>query len=561
MTKNLLEFEYDLEEDTNKISKSIDQINLNKKLWTKIAKCEIMLRTSGFRKHRSLFFIVIFSILGAWAFILAPILFDYLMPQVMMIEGIAEIYLIAIGSIIESLLMMFFLILLIYPLNVVYRKTEAGFKEIILAAPISESDVFLGEYVGKLPIYMGAILLFVPIIIGLINPIIDLNLIQYLVIYGCVFGLAVFGNLIGTVLASLIERKIAKSEKARDLGKALIMILTIIMVVMMYSLMFFLDFLMSNPELKNWLMFYPSMWYSNIILYIIEPSLINTYVLNIWWSAAIAVSLPPLLLYLSYKKASSFYSLEASDSKGQTVVLKENVFYRFVRKLTGKKWGALVAMQFKRLLRNKSNIARIAYCLGILGFLTWMMSITIDDYSGVRFALVMNVAMAGMLISMLIGHLIFMGSKDILWIYKRSPRGIGSLVYSFVLALFVFCCFIVIPMTVISTIIYGLEVIDIVFYSISFLIYTTISLFQAIGIQGLNPAFEEKDKNMQANMMISSLLQMLPLMTMIILLITLEISLSVEIEAPLLMGYVFLVNLAFTIPIFISGMKKLNRIE
>ncbi|MBN1802515.1 MAG: hypothetical protein JW891_13470 [Candidatus Lokiarchaeota archaeon] len=560
MTRNILELEYKLDGNVEK-SISTNQINFDGKLWTKIAKCEIKLRTSGFRKHRSLFFIVIFSILGAWAFIFAPMIFDYLMPQIMMIEGIAEIYLIAIGSIIESLLMMFFLILLIYPLNVVYRKTEAGFKEIILAAPISESDVFLGEYIGKLPIYFSAILLFVPIIIGLINPIVDLNLIQYLVIYGSVFGLVILGNLIGTVLASLIERKIAKSEKARDLGKALIMVLTIIMVVMMYSLMFFLDFLMSNPELKNWLMFYPSTWYSNIILYVIDRSLINTYVLNIWLSIAIAVIIPPLLLFISYKKAELFYSLEASDGTGQTIVLKENMFYRFVRILTGKKWGALVSVQFKRLLRNKSNIARIGYCVGILGFLTWILSITTEDYSGVRFALMMSVAMAGMIISMMIGHLVFMGSKDVLWIYKRSPRGIGGAVYSFIIALFVFSCIAVIPMTMLNIIFYKLQWIDIVFYSASFLLYTIISLFQAIGIQGLNPAFEEKDKNMQGNMMISSLLQMLPLMTTIMALIFFEISLPAEYEGFVLMGFLFLINLTLTIPIFIGGMRNLKKIE
>ena len=58
-----------------------------------------------------------------------------------------------------------FLSVFIYPLNSIFRRTEIGFKEIILASPATAGDIFVGEFIGRLPIYLGGILLFTPIII------------------------------------------------------------------------------------------------------------------------------------------------------------------------------------------------------------------------------------------------------------------------------------------------------------------------------------------------------------------------------------------------------------
>ncbi|GAH36005.1 unnamed protein product, partial [marine sediment metagenome] len=133
-----------------------------------------------------------------------------------------------VAILIESFMMTLFLLLVMYPLNNVYKEMEVSVKESILATPVRPNDIFLGEFLGKAPIYTMAVLIFAPIIVGMVNPLIDLTIIQYIIIYGCVFGLVYFANLVGSIIASWLEHKISKSEKARDLGKALIWIFTIL---------------------------------------------------------------------------------------------------------------------------------------------------------------------------------------------------------------------------------------------------------------------------------------------------------------------------------------------
>ena len=56
-------------------------------LWKSIAKNEIRLRTSLFRKNRVLFLIILYSVLLIWAFFLCPAIFDIFMPTIIDIVG------------------------------------------------------------------------------------------------------------------------------------------------------------------------------------------------------------------------------------------------------------------------------------------------------------------------------------------------------------------------------------------------------------------------------------------------------------------------------------------
>ena len=123
--------------------KSIEITNLQKSLWKIIAKNEILLRTSSFRNHRKSFFIILYSVLFLWAFLIAPVLFDLFMSTLAI--QFSTVFRPVIALIIESLMMMLFLILVMYPLNNVYREGETGVKESLLATPVKPNDIFLGE--------------------------------------------------------------------------------------------------------------------------------------------------------------------------------------------------------------------------------------------------------------------------------------------------------------------------------------------------------------------------------------------------------------------------------
>lgn len=533
-----------------------------KSLWKPIAKNEIRIRTSGVRNHRILFFAALYSLLLLWAFIVAPLLFDLFMPTLAV--QYSDIFKPVVAILIESIMMMMFLFLLMYPLNNVYSRSETGFKESLLATPVKPNDIFLGEFLGKMPIYTMFVLIFAPIVVGLINPIIDLTFMQYVAIYGCVFGTVYFANLVGSIIASWIEHKISKSERARDYGKALIWVLTIVSIVIMYGVMFFLNELIAHPELKNWLAFYPSLWYSNVILYSIDPILLDAFILNIWVNLLLAISVPLATLYVSYKKAESFYSLEGGgEMSSVTVVEHENAFYVLVRKASGRKWGGLIVMQLKRFFRKKANLGRVAYVVGLLGFMTWFISSMASDIFGFGFGTAMLIAIGGGIGSIILGHLTFVDSKDLIWVYKRSPRGLKGLVYSYLLAMFVFNIILATVITTMFSILANLDIVRAVIFFGEFLAFLQISMCSAVGIQCISPAFAEKDSKMKGNTMMSMLL-LQPLMFLPIGLgIMLDMFLGLPSESMIFImhGSAFLYNIGVSFPLLYFGMKKLNKLE
>ena len=548
-----------VESQLEQFTRSSDNVQM-KSLWSTIAKNEIKIRTSKFRNHRIMFFIAIYSILLTWALMIAPMLFEAFMPTLAI--QYSTIFKPLVALIIESLMMALFLLLIMYPLNNVYRGSEINFKESMLASPISSKDIFFGEFLGKMPIYLATILIVGPILIGLINPLINLNALQYMVIYVSLFGMISFANLIGSILASWLEHKINKSEKAREIGKLFLWIFTIFLVVIMYAVIFFLNEILSHPELKNWLAFYPSLWFSNIILYSIDPLLLNGFILNIWLNVLLAVIIPLITLYLSYQKAESFYTFESLSGKNNiTVVAHENLFYRLIRFLFGKKWGILTVIQMKRLFRKKSNFARLAYVFGLLGFMTWFMGDMAGDMEGgfILFS-TMIMAIGGAILSIMIGHLAFIDSKDIIWVYKRSPKGLKSLIYSYLLAMFILTTFLAIFETIFFGIMVKLELIDALMFFGAFLLVGQFSMAQAMGLQCLSPAYGEKAPSMRINTIISMLLMQPVLMLPIIMLIFFNpeslIMMRIILQLPF---FIFIIGISSLLLYF--GMRKLKKIE
>lgn len=529
-------------------------------LWKIIAKNEIKLRTNKFRNNRRLFFILLYSFLIVWAFILAPKLFDLFMPTLK--EAIPQINL-AVVLIIEFVLMAVFLSIVIYPLNSIYRKVEIGYKEIILASPATAGDIFLGEFIGKLPIYLAGILLFTPIITGMLNPIINLNLIQYIVIYLCVFGLIMLAALLGSIIAAWLEHKIAKSERAKDLGRILLFLLSIAMIAIIFTLQFLFGYLMDNPQLKNWVMFYPSLWFSNIILYFIDPSLISGYILNVWSSLALILIVPLIIFIIAYLKADSFFTVEGGIEKISSVIERENKFYVLARKLTGQKWEGLVITQLKEFLRRRESIMKFVYLTGFVGVLGVILStFGLDNLVGKSILITMIIMIGGVLYGLLFGSYIFIGSKDLIWLYKRSPRNVNALVYSYLLAMLIFNTIMSLGLTIFFAFVIRLNFFDIIFFFCFYLINSEVVITQAVGIQCLSPAFEEKGSAMTSNNLFFIILQMIPIQFVLLFIIvafpapTSPILARFHYLLPLL-----LIALASAVPLLFIGLRKLKRIQ
>ncbi|MFW9989099.1 MAG: hypothetical protein ACFFC3_10620 [Candidatus Odinarchaeota archaeon] len=535
-------------------------------LWMKIAKNEVRIRTSKFRKNRLAFFLVLYSFLVFWAFFLCPLIFDLFMPAIAEREALSDILIPSIAMLIEQLMMIFFIAILIYPLNNIYRQTEIGYKEILLASPTTAGDIFLGEFLGKFPILITYVFALTPIFTNMLNPIFNLTIVQNLVIYCCVFGLVFMATLIGTILMSWIEHKIAQSEKARDIAKALLIILSIGMIALIYSLQFGFQFIMEHPELKNYIMWYPPLWFSNIILYIFDPTLINAYILNIWMSLALAILIPILILYISYKGANKFYTLEGGVEKVSSTIENENIFYKFNRHIVGSKWEGLVITQLKQFFRKKENIMKLVYVGGITCVYGLIYSFSIsgdeNDFISGAFKVLMVLFMGGLLYGIMIGNFIFVGSKDLLWVYKRSPRNVNSLIYSYIIAMLIINTILTLIVTIFFTILFEFDVFYVIVFFIAYLSYGLLILIEAIGIQGFSPAFEEKGKHMGINIFKLVSTQIAVFIGFIFLMVWLSEVLP-EIntwELTPIIFYVF-IHLVVSLPIFFMGLRHLKKIE
>ena len=538
-------------------------------LWKIIAKMEFKRKTSVFRNHRILFFCIIYFILVLWAFLLAPFLFELLMKSIVSLLLVSiplPVIISGIAFIIEFILIFFFMMILMYPLQNLYRKTEIGYKEILLSSPITPSDIFLGEFIGKLPFYTIYILMFSPIILGLINPIVNLSFIQSGIIYICIIGLVIFAALIGSILTLWLERKIVKSEKARDLGKALMWVFVIVLVIIMYSSIFLFNYFMSHPEMKNILMLYPSLWFSNIILYIINPILIETYFLNIWFSIGLAIGVPLLVLYLSFKKADAFFSLESGIVKISSIIEKENKFYGFIRKISGHKWEGLIITQFKGYFRKKENIMKIVYAVGLIvveGIL--FISIGAGDTGPFEMAIqmIILILIGGMMLGMMMGNFIFIDSRDLLWVYKRSPRNVSALIYSYIMMMVIIILIIDIGFTIFFSFLFKNNFVTSIFFFFLSMIYWVIAISQAIGIQCFHPAFKEKGGDMMLNNGLFIILNIATFIISLYLLFAVILPLGPPLE--FLMGYLALppliIGIGAATPLIYFGIKKLSKIE
>ncbi|MFX1363970.1 MAG: hypothetical protein ACFFCE_13670 [Promethearchaeota archaeon] len=538
------------------------------KHWLVIVKNEIRIKTNRFRKNRKLFLIITFGLFLYWAFYLGPNILIILLSNIA--EDLAQDYNYISAKFIQYFLTTFFLIILIYPLYNLYRKSEIGHSEVLLASPVNPKDIFLGEYVGKLIFYFLFILGIGPMITGLMYFIRSLNIIQYLLIYISLFLLMAFSFLVGTIIANFFEHRMIKSEKAKDLGKTFLFFLSMIIIGLFYILRFLFNFIKEDPRLEIWLLFYPSFWYSNIILYVIDPSLIFSNDLFIILNIFLGIFIPFTIFYFSYKNANSFYTLESKGEKEAFVYKKDLKFYKFIRKITFPHWKGLVILHFKQFFRKKENLFKIIYIgilISIMGLIIMFSfkdpSITKYNIINSKFLIITIISwMGGLLFGILIGIHIFMDSKQFLFHIKSTPRGIKAFVYSYIYEILILLILLDLILTIFFTFTFQLDILLSLIFFLLFLFYCMGIEIQAIGIQCYNPLFGEQGKDAYK---ISYWIIFLQIIAFIITLYIIIPFAPNQWNNSIGLLFILLINLflssGFAIIIFYIGLRKLNNIE
>ncbi len=302
-------------------------------LWKILVKNELRIRTARFKSHRKLFFGIIFALFLFWAMYLGPAFFNAVFPDLLSaFSGVLELVL---HFVIEYFLMTIFVMFILYPLFTLFRKSEIGIKDVLLSSPVKSGDIFLGDFFGQLPFIFLIVLAVGPAAASLLsqaNP--QLTIAHYFAIYLVIFLLMAFSLIIGTILANWIELKISSNKGIKASSNSFLLLLSFIVIISFYVFHYAFNIAYSNPAFKDWLSIFPSFWYSNIILYIINTILIDSYIVNIWLSIILAIGIPLIIFFFSYKKADKFYSYEAQLERNLTINVQEGIVLKIIKKMT-----------------------------------------------------------------------------------------------------------------------------------------------------------------------------------------------------------------------------------
>ncbi|UCC20326.1 MAG: hypothetical protein JSV62_03290 [Promethearchaeota archaeon] len=548
-------------------------------LWKKIFKNEIRQKTYRFRENRKLFFILIYTIFLFWAIYLGPVLFDAILPEI--IKNFSSQIIPIFSNLIEYSFMIMFLLYIMYPIFMLYRKSEIGYKEILLASPVKSGDIFIGEFLGQMPFYFLFILAIGPLVNSLLiqlNP--NLTFIHYIIFYIVIFVLLILGLLIGSFIANWLENRIVVKEKSSNSKFSLVILLSLVLITFFYLFHFLFDFISDYPELKNWITIYPSYWYSNIILYIIDPILVESYVVNIWVSIILVIIIPLIVFYLSYKRANIFYGIEHNNFSNQILVRRERKIYQVIRKFSPHGYKTQISTQFKEFFRKKENFPKLIYVsaftalLGLFVFFsletpfleigdTWIISSYIVQIFYFRPLLMIVLSwMGGLIFGMFIGIYILFSSKDLVFLYKKSIRGIKTLIYSFFYEMFYIIMFLDIGLTIFFSILFPLDFLSAFTFFLFYPLITLIILMQAIGIQCFRTMFDEKGKNVYFNIYLIIMFQIISL-----LIATFFITPSADnfIDHSLGLLYILFTSLGLSFGIALLsitlGIRRLNQLE
>ncbi|MFX1570767.1 MAG: hypothetical protein ACFFCV_20710 [Promethearchaeota archaeon] len=547
-------------------------------LWKKIAKNEIRIKTSRFRNHRRLFIVLIFSVCFYWGAFIGPYFMDAIIPEV--VKEYSYQFETLIVQLIEFTFVSLFLVSLMYPLFVLFRKSEVINKEIILATPVKSVDIIFGEFIGHIPFYSLFILIVGPFGLTLIlqiNP--NMNILHYLVYYLCIFTLYMFGSLIGKFISNWVE-KVLGHKRVTDFSNFFLLLISIIVITIYYSFQFMFNFIKIHPEFKGIFLFYPSFWFSNIILYFVNFTLVGSYFPNIWISIILAITVPISISYFFYRKANFFCDLNILAEKDSKTINKENYFYNIIKKGTPRDFKGLVTIQFKVFLRKKENILKLVYMIGtisVLGvliyisFKTQIFSLIIEplnipiiiqtrfDKNAIIFILSW---MGGLIFGIFMGMHDFIGSKEILYVYKKSIRGTKALLYSLIYETLIILIFYAIFLTIFFSIIYQIDSVVSLLFFLTYIINSEIIFIQSIGIQCIRPIFGEYQKNLFINNYLIIFIQIVSfLLSLFIFLYSLSILLSPYLV--LILTIVFNLGVSGLITFFIMylGKKRLDKIE
>ncbi len=538
-------------------------------LWKKIAKNEFRLATYRFRKNRRLFFLYLISGFTYWGFYFGPNLLNILLPQ--FLSYYAYLYADVLVLYFEYFFALIFLLNILLPLYNLYQKKENKVKEIILKLPIKPKDIFLGKFVWKIPFYILFVLFIGPFFTSLLGQLRELTLFHIIIIYLCIFALLIFSQLIGIVISNFVDYKLSNSQKALNFRKIRILAIALILIIIYFLIRFLSTLYFSSPELRNWLIIFPSFWYSTIIIYLIYPTMASLNIYNIWIIIFLAIAIPIIIFIFTYKNSNKFYVVRRESNLLGLNTEKSRSFYNLLRKITLKKWRGLVQTHFKEFFRNEDYMLKFFYTIIINVIFGVVLALSLSQFefeviNDLQIYKILEIVIISWIGSILFGTMsgayIFFESKSLLITYKKSLRGPKALIYS----IFYFLIFLIVLIDLVSvsvfTFIFNLDIFTVLIFILVYFFLNLIITVEMIGIQCLKPVFKDRKSITMINAYILILLQVISLFLSLLLFIP---NVFEDLTPSLALLFIFLIHFGISSGIgsllFFVGIKRINKYE
>jgi hypothetical protein len=464
--------------------------------WKIVANNEFKILTSRFNKHRKALVIVLISFIIIYSGVISWFI-PWFVNSVLVGTGLIEFLLAFLPTILIVAFMAIFIYSLVLPLSNTLQDIEKGQLEIIISSPIRPQQILFGIFLGRMFLYSLFIVIIGVPLISFLAALTTASPIFILISVGAIITLYLTGGWIGTMISATLQSRLSKMSKGRDIGRALTFVFSFLILIIFYSIFFFIQALQGSEIFNIIVQVLPSTWAANIVSGLI---LETTTLLSPLYSGLLIIAFSVLIIFLGYNYAEKIYSLEPPQIAVQTIK-KENAFFKGIRTIFRGSLGTIVVTQMKDFVRRLENVSKIGYVLAITIVLTVVYSFALPPgYSD--FLIFFIPLLFTQIITVLLGSDFTVKGKDKLWIYKKSPGGIDSLIISKVLQMIILILPIGIILMTITSVILKLSLINALFsVSITVFLGAVLSVL-VVGIFSANPVFEERSSKFGLNMLL-----------------------------------------------------------
>jgi len=396
--------------------------------WFIIARNEYRIYTSAIRPIRSYFPYLALGLLAAYVTFVAPVLVNLFID-----DFLAFMLTRAAVPMVQILLFVLFFYLMLFPISDTLRGAKTEELELILAAPLKSSDALFGEFLDKMPLYAIVITAITGTLTALLSPL-GLDAAQnvtIIIMFVTTFLLALW---IGTVFAAILRTKLGKTVRGKDFGRALSVVVVLPLIATMYAVMNggLIEALTdhgTSGTVRGIIGLLPSSWGADIfVAFVSHPGNIGVGGLEVMTRLGGLVGFFLIMLLVGTRAADRAYSLE-STAFTASVAMSDGFFYRTIRRLGGDgPSGIVLEATFKDYGRRLENLSWIAYSIGLMAIIT--ASLSISDNAFLMTSRGVLLVTSEMAIPLLAGFTVgtVSRSRETLFIYKKSPRGLGRFV-------------------------------------------------------------------------------------------------------------------------------------